>query len=730
MPRTALVVLTGLVLGAALNAAAAPAAPRPPVAAQRPHLVRSPHGDRQDEYYWLRDDTRKDPALLAHLAAENAYKDAVLAPTAQLRETLYGEIVGRIKQDDATVPSRKRGWWYYARYETGKEYPVYARRRDTKAGYDAAAPEQVLLDGNAMGAGKAFFAIGAFEISRDDRWMAYAVDTVGRRQYEIRIKDLRSGKVLSDRIVNAEPTIAWHADGRSFLWIEKDPTTLLGNKVRRHVLGTDPAGDALVYEEQDDSFYMDVANSRSDRFIYISLGSTVSSEWWYADAGDPALRFTRVVARERDHEYDVEDLGDDFVIRTNWRAKNFRIVKAPIAGAGDRATWRDVIPHRDDALVDGFATFERFIAVDERSGGLHKVRLKDWRSGKEELIAADDPAYTMDVGANPQQDTPVLRYRYTSLTTPLTTYELDTATGERRLLKRDPVLGGFRPEDYASEFIFAPAADGARIPVSILYRKGTPLDGTAPLYQYAYGSYGSSTDPEFKSTRLSLVDRGFVFAIAHVRGGQEMGRQWYEDGKLLKKDNTFTDFIAVTEHLVAKRYAARDKVFAQGGSAGGLLMGAIANLRPDLYRGIVAHVPFVDVVTTMLDESIPLTTGEFDEWGDPKQKPHYDHMLSYSPYDNVAAKAYPAMFVTTGLWDSQVQYYEPAKWVARLRRLNTGREPILFHVNMDAGHGGRSGRFQRYREIALEYSWVLQTLGVTDAAPLPPVGLRRSATER
>jgi len=708
------VALAGLVLAVPMNAPAAVAVP--PQAEARPHLVRSPNGDRQDEYYWLRDDSRKDPAMLAYLKAENAYKESVLAPTARLRETLYQEIVGRIKQDDSTVPSRKDGWWYYSRYETGKEYPVYARRRDTATGYDASLPEQVLLDGNAMAAGHAFFAIGNYEVSFDDTKLVYAVDVIGRRQYEIRVKDLASGRTLADRITNADPSLAWHADGRSFLWVEKDPTTLLGFKVRRHVIGTAPATDAVVYQEKDDSFYLDLFNSRSDRFIYIALESTVSSEWWYADATDPALVFKPVLARERDHEYQVEDLGDDFVIRTNWQAKNFRIVRTPIASASDRANWRDVVAHRDDALVDGYASFERFIAVDERSGGLHKVRLKDWRSGKEELIAADEPAYTMDIGANPEPGTTVVRYAYTSLTTPLTTFELDTATGKRSMLKRDPVLGPFDPKDYVTEFITAPAADGTAIPVSLLYRKGTRLDGSAPLYQYAYGSYGSSTDPEFRSTRLSLVDRGFVFAIAHVRGGQELGRQWYEDGKLLKKRNTFTDFIAVTEHLVAKGYGAKDKVFAQGGSAGGLVMGAIANLRPDLYRGIAAHVPFVDVVTTMLDESIPLTTGEFDEWGDPKRKPFYDYMLGYSPYDNVAAKAYPALFVTTGLWDSQVQYYEPAKWVARLRARGTGTAPILFHVNLEAGHGGRSGRFQRYREIALEYSWVLQTLGTTDAA--------------
>ena len=502
MPRRPFDALAGLVLGAAMSASAA--TPTPPVAAQRPHLVRSPNGDRQDEYYWLRDDSRKDPRVLAQLAAEIAYTDAVLAPTAQLRERLYQEIVGRIKQDDASVPSRKDGYWYYSRFEPGKEYPIHARRPDTKAGYSTDAPEQVLLDGNAMAAGHPFFAIGNYEVSRDNARLAYAVDVVGRRQYEIRVKDIASGELLPDRIVNAEPSLAWAADGRSFLWIEKDPTTLLGNTLRRHVLGTDPRKDPVVHREKDESFYMDVFNGRSDRFIYIALESTVSSEWWYADARDPALRFKPVLARERDHEYQVDDLGDDFIIRTNWQAPNFRIVRAPIASAGDRAGWRDVIAHRADAFVADFAPFAGLLAVEERSGGLRKVRIKRWGDGAEELIAADEPAYTMALGANPEQDTAVVRYTYTSLATPDTTYNLDTRTGERTLMKRDEVVGGYDPSAYATELIQAPAADGALIPVSLLYRKGTPLDGSAPLYQYAYGSYGISSDPEFSSVRLSL----------------------------------------------------------------------------------------------------------------------------------------------------------------------------------------------------------------------------------
>ncbi len=682
-----------------------PSPPLPPIAEQRPHVVRSPNGDRTDEYYWLRDDTRKDPAVLDHLRAEHAYMKAMLAHTETLQQQLYDEMVARIKQDDATVPHRKHGYWYYVRYVEGGEYPIHARKRGSLD-----EPEEVLLDGNEMAKGTSFFQIGNTEVTRDGKLLAYAVDTVGRRQWTLRVKDLGTGRTLPDEIRNADPWIAWNAQGTAFLWIEKNPQTLLGFRVRKHVLGADPASDAVVYEEKDPSFYLDVFASRSDRFIYIMSRSTVTSEWRYAEASDPSLAFRVISPRERGHEYDVEDIGDRFVIRTNLNALNFRLVTAPIAGVADRATWRDLVAHRDDAFIHEFLTFKDFLAVEERSGALRKVRLKSWKDGNESLVAADEPSYAMSFGTNEEQDTSQLRYVYASLTTPNTTYDLDTATGERKLMKRDPVLGDFDPARYATELLWAPARDGKRIPISLFYRKGTPRDGTAPLYITGYGSYGFSRDPLFSSTRLSLVDRGFVFAQPHIRGGQELGRAWYEDGRRLAKKNTFTDFIDATEFIIAQGYAAKDKVFATGGSAGGLLMGAIANMRPDLYAGIVAHVPFVDVVTTMLDESIPLTTNEFDEWGNPKEKAYYDYMLSYSPYDQVKAQRYPAMLVTTGLWDSQVQYFEPAKWVARLRRVKQGDEPLLMYVNMEAGHGGKSGRFQRFREIALEYAFILDRL--------------------
>jgi oligopeptidase B len=684
----------------------APPGVTPPVAAQKPYEVPSPNGSRPDPYYWLRDDTRQSPEVLGYLNAENAYKDAVLAPTRALQDTLYAEIVGRIKQDDSTPPTLHRGHWYYKRYETGKEYPVYCRRAGS-----VSAPEQVLLDGNALAAGKSFFQIGGYEVSTDNELLAYTEDTVGRRQYTLRFKNLRTGETYADAIENVEPGIVWANDNQTVLYVEKDPVTLLSERVRKHVLGASGA-DALVYEEKDHSFYMGVAKSKSDQYLFIALESTLVSEWRYADASDPALKFRPVLPREASHEYQVEHLGSDFIVRTNWQAPNFRLMRAPVKTSADKKTWRDVVPHAADVLIENFDVFRDYLAINERSGGLRKVRIKPWRDGKEFYLQSDEPAYTATLGATPELDSETVRYEYTSLTTPVTTYDYNMRTGEKVMVKREPVLGDFDPARYVTEFVHATARDGTQIPVSLVYRKGFKRDGSAPLLQYGYGSYGISMNPSFQSQRLSLLDRGFVFAIAHIRGGQEMGRAWYENGKLLKKRNTFTDFIDVSEYLVKAGYAAKDKVFASGGSAGGLLMGAVVNQRPDLYRGIVTQVPFVDVVTTMLDESIPLTTNEFDEWGNPKQKAYYDYMRSYSPYDNVRAQAYPAMLVITGLWDSQVQYYEPAKWVAKLRATKTDSNPLLFHINMEAGHGGKSGRYQQYHDRAMEYAFLLTQAGI------------------
>ncbi|HYL06056.1 MAG TPA: S9 family peptidase [Thermoanaerobaculia bacterium] len=687
-------------------AVAAPGTAVPPVAAVHPYEVKSPNGSRTDDYYWLRDDRREKPEVLAYLAAENAYTDAMMAHTRAEQDLLFSELLGRVKQDDSTVPTRKNGYWYYRRFETGKEYPIYARRKGSST-----ASEQVILDGNALAAGHGFFQAAGLEVTRDGKLLAYGEDVVGRRQYVLKFKNLESGETLGDTIPGVSASFAWANDGRTLLYVENDPVTLLGYRVRKHLLGTDPKTDPQVYEEKDHSFYLRLEKSPSDRFLFIALRSTVSTEWRVASADDPRLAFHVLLPRERDHEYEARDLGDDWILRTNWQAPNFRIVRVPMARVGDRGAWRDVVPARTDAFVDDFVALEGYLAVGERSDGLRKIRIKRWSDGKESLIAADEPTFTFLLGENPEQGSTTLRYVYTSLTTPRSDYDLDLETGTKKLLKREAVLGGFEPASYASEYVWAPARDGKRIPVSIAYRKGFRRGSGAPLLQLGYGSYGLANDPTFNPNNLSLLDRGFVLAVAHVRGGQELGRAWYEDGKLLHKQNTFNDFVDVTRFLVAQGYAARDRVFALGGSAGGLLMGAVVNQCPECYRGVLAMVPFVDVVTTMLDESIPLTSNEFDEWGNPKEKSYYAYMLSYSPYDNVERKAYPAMMVSTGLWDSQVQYYEPAKWVAKLRARKTDANPLFFHVNMEAGHGGKSGRFQRLHEIALYDAFLFDLLG-------------------
>ncbi|KAA2284602.1 S9 family peptidase [Arenimonas fontis] len=683
-------------------------APAAPVAARKPYEVRAPHGAvRQDEYYWLRDDKREDPEVLAYLRAENAYADAVLAPLEGLEERLYQELVGRVKQDDSSVPYLEDGYWYYTRYETGKEYPIHARR---KGSLDA--PEQVLFDVNVMAEGKNFFQLANYEVSEDGRLVAWAEDTVGRRQYVLRVKDLETGEILSDSIAGASADLMWGDDGRTLYYIENDRETLLGKRVKAHVLGTPTDADRLVYEEPDDSFYMGIGRTRSDRYLCIGVESTVSSEMRCTEAARPGE--WRVLApRQRDIEYQADHYAGRWVINTNWEAQNFRLMSlADGQPWGDRNLWRELVPHSPDVLISGFELFDGFMAIQERSGGLDRVRLRH-DDGREAFVAADENVYAMGLAVNAEPETEWLRYTYTSPTTPASTFELNVKTGERRLLKEQPVPG-YDKSKYAAQRIWATARDGTRIPVTVLHRKDFRRDGTAALYQYAYGSYGSSTSPAFNANVISLVDRGAVYAIAHVRGGQEMGRQWYEDGKLLKKVNTFTDFIDVTDFLVAEGYAAPGRVAAMGGSAGGLLMGAVANMAPEKYRVIVAHVPFVDVVTTMLDETIPLTTNEYDEWGNPADPVYYEYMLSYSPYDNVERKGYPALLVTTGLWDSQVQYFEPAKWVARLRARKTDDNPLLFRINMEAGHGGKSGRFQRYRERAEEYAFVLQQLGLAE----------------
>ena len=689
---------------------------KPPIAQARPFSVLSPGRVRDDEYYWLRDDTRKDPEMLAYLAAENAFKDAALAHVKPLQETLYGEIIGRIKQDDSSVPYRKSGFWYYTRYESGQEYPIHARRKGSMQ-----MPEQILLNVNDMAKGHDFFQVDAMTVSPDGALLAWAEDSVGRRQYVIRVKNLTSGAVLADRIENAESDIEWAADNKTLLYVEKDPITLLGHRVRKHLLGTDPKADALVWEQTDESFYTGVTKTKDERYLLIGAQSTVSSEYWYADAADPKLQFKLFLPRERDHEYQIENFESRWIVRTNWQARNFRVVEVAHGDEAKRGQWRDLVPHNTDGFVHGFDLFRSFMAVEERAGGLRKIRIRPWQGGGDTFITADEPSYATMLGQNEEIDSDVVRYIYTSLTTPRSTYDYDTGTGRRTLLKREPVLGDFDAARYANEYVWATARDGTRVPVSIVYRNDTQRDGTAPMLQYGYGSYGLTMDPSFSIPLLSLLDRGFVYALAHIRGGQEMGRAWYENGKLLNKINTFTDFIDVTRWLVAHKYADPKRVFARGGSAGGLLLGAIINMAPEDYRGIVSLVPFVDVVTTMLDESIPLTTNEFDEWGNPKEKQYYDYMLSYSPYDQIERRDFPAIYIGTGLWDSQVQYFEPAKYVARLRARKTDSNLLVFRVNLEAGHGGKSGRLQRYEETAEQWAFILDQAGVAPQLQ-PPTG--------
>jgi len=675
------------------------AGPQPPVADVRPETL-VVHGDtRVDDYYWLNE--RENPKVRAYLEEENAYTDAVMAPNAALEDTLFEEIKGRIKQTDESVPYLLDGYYYYTRYEEGRSYPIYCRKKGSLE-----APEQVMVDVNELAEGHEHMRVRGLEVSSGQNLLAYATDPVGRRIYTIHIKDLDSGRVLDDTIPEVTGGMAWANDNKTLFYAKQDPATLRSFQIYRHTLGADAADDVLVYQEDDDEFECYVWKTKSKKYLMIGSYQTLSSEIRYLDADEATGEFTVFLPREENHEYDVDHYGDEFYIRTNYQAENFRLMSTPV-GQTDKAHWTEVIPHRDDVLLESFDVFRDYLVVEERKEGLIRLRVRPWSGSQEHEIDFGEPTYLAYIGTNPEIDTNKLRYVYMSMTTPRSTYEYDMSTREKTLLKRDEILGGFDPVNYRTERLYATASDGTRVPISIVYRKGLRRDGHNPLLLYGYGSYGYSMDATFNASRISLLDRGFAYAIAHVRGGQEMGRKWYEDGKLLHKTNTFTDFIACAEHLVREGYTSPEHLYAMGGSAGGLLMGAIANMRPDLFDGIVAHVPFVDVVTTMLDESIPLTTGEFDEWGNPKDKTYYDYMLSYSPYDNVEAKDYPNILVTTGLHDSQVQYFEPAKWVAKLRSLKTDDNTLLLKTYMDAGHSGGSGRFREYRETAFDYAFLL-----------------------
>ena len=689
------------------------AAQTPPTVRQIPTRLEAHGHVRIDEYYWL--NQRENPEVIRYLTAENAYTDSVMAHTSAFRDTLFEELKGRIRQNDASVPYRLDGYYYYTRFEEGKEYPIYCRKRGSLT-----AAEEVLLDVNVLAQGHGFFAVSGVQASPNGQLLAYAADTIGRRIYTIRFKDLTTGRDLADMIPAVTPNLAWANDNRTIFYTKQDPGTLRWYRQYRHVLGQDPARDVLVFEEKDETFSSFVFRTKSKQYIILGSEQTLSAEYRYLDANRPDGPFTVFLPRERNHEYSLDHYGDHFYIRTNDHAQNFRLMRTPVAGARrNPSQWEEVIPNRRDVYLAGFEIFKEYLVLQERSGGLIQLRIRPWSGQGEHYVDFGEPAYAAGISVNPEFDTPLLRYGYSSLTTPNSTYDYDMRARTKTLLKRDDVLGGFDPANYESRRFFARAADGTDVPVSLVYRKNLRRSGPQPLLLYGYGSYGSSTDASFSGPRLSLLDRGFIYAIAHVRGGQEMGRQWYDDGKLLRKMNTFTDFISCAEHLVRDGYTTPGQLFAQGGSAGGLLMGAITNLRPDLFAGVVAQVPFVDVVTTMLDSTIPLTTGEYDEWGNPHQKQYYDYMLSYSPYDNVRAAAYPNLLVTTGLHDSQVQYFEPAKWVARLRARKTDDHRLLLRTNMEAGHGGASGRFQRLRETAFVYAFLLDLAGRAERTPTP-----------
>ncbi len=690
-------------LAATLAFACAQPGPTPPVAQKKAQTLEANGDVRVDDYYWLRE--RTNPDVLAYLEAENAYTEAMLGDATGLRSELFEELKNRIEPDDSTVPVLSNDYYYLTRYEGDLEYPIYCRRKGSS---DAA--DEVILDVNKVAAGHTFCSVRNVAVSPDAKLMAWAVDTVGRRKYTIRVTDLNSGQELDDILSDVTGDLVWANDNQTLFYTRQDPETLRSYQVWRHVLGTDQGADALVYEESDPTFSVDVSKTRSKKYILIQSEQTLATEFRFLDADDPEGEPQIIAPRERGVEYSVDHVGDRFIIRTNLDAENFRLMEAPVASPG-RADWSELLPGREEVLLEGVEAFQDFMVVTERRDGLRHLRVIPWDGGAETDVAFDEPTYVTWVDENDEFDTSVLRYGYSSLNTPETIYDLDLSTGGRTLMKQEQIRGGFDSANYVVERLMAPARDGVKVPVSLVYRRGLPRNGTSPLLLYGYGSYGYSMEAGFRPEVVSLLDRGFVYAIAHVRGGQEMGRRWYEDGKLLHKKNTFTDFIDSGRFLVAEGFTAPDRMFAKGGSAGGLLMGAVANMAPDLFAGIIANVPFVDVVTTMLDDSIPLTTGEFDEWGDPKQPESYDYMLSYSPYDNVVAKDYPSLLVTTALEDSQVQYFEPAKWVAKLRDLKTDSNPLLFTCEMSAaGHGGVSGRYKKYEETAMEYAFILEVL--------------------
>ena len=674
----------------------------PPKAKKTPKIFKEHGHVRTDNYYWLND--RENQEVIAYLKEENEYTETVFNfPTKSLQKTLFDEMVGRIPQKDSSVPYTVNGYTYYTRFEEGKEYPVYCRK---KAGGNM--PEQIMLDSNQMAKGHAFFDLNNWEVSPDNRIIAYSLDTVSRRQYTIYFKNLETGETLTDKIINTSGDIAWGNDSQTVFYTKKNKA-LRPYQVFRHLLGNPMENDELVFHEKNTSFDASVYKSKSEKFVIIASESTLSTECRWLDADYPNGKFRVFAPRMKNVEYEIGHQGNRFLIRTNYKAKNFRLMETPLEKTG-LENWKEIIPERKDVLLEEVEVFHDFFVVSERKNGLLRFRVFNTTNGTNHYLQFDEPDYYIYFDDNYAYKTNLLRYAYTSLKTPNTIFDYNMQTGKQQLKKQQEVVGGYHKEEYVTERIYAKARDGIKIPISIVFKKSFQKNGEQPLLLYGYGSYGISMESVFRSSRLSLLERGFAFAIAHIRGGEELGRWWYEEGKLLKKKNTFFDFIDCAKHLIAEKFTSPEKLFAMGGSAGGLLMGAVVNLAPDLFKGIVADVPFVDVVTTMLDEGIPLTTEEYDEWGNPNDKKYYNYMLSYSPYDNVKAQAYPAMLVTTGLHDSQVQYWEPAKWVAKLREMKTDNNLLLLWTNMDYGHGGASGRFEPYKETAMDYAFMLYLL--------------------
>lgn len=668
-----------------------------PIAPKKDTIL-TKHGDeRLDPYYWLNE--RDHPDVLAYLNAENEYREEETAHLKDFQEKLFVEMKGRIKEEDSSVPYLKNGFYYISRYEEGQQYPIYSRKQGSLD-----ADEEIMLNVNTMAEGFSFYNVSGLNVSPNNELLAYGEDTLSRRIYTIKFKDLKSGKTLEEHIPNTTGGSVWANDNKHLYYAQKDET-LRSYKIFRHELGTSADQDVEVYHETDPTFSCYVGKSKDGEFIVIGSYQTLSSEFRYLDANTPLKDFTILSPREKNHEYSASHRDGKWIIRTNWDAKNFRIMEAP-DNATSKDQWTNLIPHRDNVLLEGIELFSDYMVLSERENGLTQLSVRP-ENGEEHVIAFEDEAYLTYPSVNRVMDTDILRIGYTSMTTPNSTIDYNMKTKEREVKKQQEVVGDFDPINYASKRLMVKVRDGVEVPVSLVYRKDTDINGSAPCLLYGYGSYGSSMEPYFSSVRLSLLDRGFVFATAHIRGGEEMGRYWYEDGKLLKKKNTFNDFIDCGKHLIKAGYAAKDQLYCMGGSAGGLLIGAVINQAPDLWAGAIAAVPFVDVITTMLDESIPLTTGEYDEWGNPNDKEYYDYIKSYSPYDNVGPLDYPPLLVTTGYHDSQVQYWEPAKWVAKMRDQKKGNAPLYMYCNMETGHGGSSGRFERIKEVAMEYTFLL-----------------------